>query len=162
MTVVQKSNRPAKVGKSKTKKRGLGNLPPKVWITLSFLLTALILGWAFSMPLRSGGLSYAASQDDPPQPPANSASGGQAQQHWISDADEFRAAAIALDEEFLRARRLRTKTAPVPGKTEVKQRWDKHVDLVNRQLKQIGSPQKGSVTWQEKQDLIESLKDKPE
>ncbi|MCG8650980.1 MAG: hypothetical protein MI861_14165 [Pirellulales bacterium] len=120
------------------------------------------MGWAFSLPFRSDALSLGYSGGD-----ADSGDGAEgvlpAQQRdrTRTEAEEFRAAAIALDEEFMRQRQERLRKNEVPGKKQVKQHWHQHVKRVQRQLRQIGNPRRGSMEWQEKQELFKSLDDAP-
>lgn len=115
------------------------------------------MAWAFTLPFRSDTLSFADSDatENVFSEPGHEAI------NPVSSAEEFRAAAIALDEEFMRQVRERSAPKRVPGATEARAHWNRHVDSVKRELTRLGDPEKGTLEWEERQELIESLEDAP-
>lgn len=133
----------------------------RLWLGLSLGLTALITAWAFSMPFRSGGLSFT-DKEDVVSVSSQGHGGARADTPVpFDDADSFRAAALAMDAEYMRTRREKERLREVPGKVEVRRRWEQHVDRVRDQVKRLGKPEEGTLEWQERQELIESLEDAP-
>ena len=133
----------------------------RIWLALSCLLTIVIMVWAFSLPFRSDALTFA-EQSDGEESTTGSAGGGLFHDEEAKfRADQFRAAAIALDQEFMQRRREKNQPRNLPGKEQVNQYWDGHVQHVQRELQQIGEPQRGSLEWQEQQELLKSLDDAP-
>jgi hypothetical protein len=123
-------------------------------------MSALILGWAFTLPFRKPGRSLVSS----------TTSDGNAPQLELSErikqrrtsAEEFRKTAIALDREFMRSlAKKREAKADVPGKREVKAHWKRHVKLVKKQLEQLKDAEEGSLERQHRESLVESLQDGP-
>ncbi len=133
----------------------------RIWLLYSLVLTVLIMGWAFSLPFRSGGLSYVHSKDKTPGQETESDQDGIRPVQTESRADEFVAAAIAMDEAYMRQRRERSRLKQVPGRAEVKARWNQRQQWVMKQVEAIGSPEKGTIEWQEQQELLTSLEDSP-
>ena len=80
-----------------------------------------------------------------------------------SNADEFREAAIALDEEFMRSVRKKQEVEKRerPGIKESKARWQRHVKLVHKQLNELRNAEEGSLQWAYRESLKESLEDAP-
>ncbi len=134
----------------------------RLWLMISFVFSGIIMTWALSLPFRSKALTF---EEGSPE--------SIAQQHsrniWLdrrseraqSEAQAIRDQAIAMDQEFMRQRRERLRPRVVPGKVEVQQHWDRHVELVDKQLKMLGDPEEGTLQWDAKQDLLESLEDAP-
>ena len=133
----------------------------KVWIALSFTLSALVLGWAFSLPFRQTGtpIVSSATGDDPNQPFRRL----EQIRERRSNAEEFREAAIALNEEFMRSIRKKREAEKRdrPGIQESKEHWQRHVTLVHKQLKELDDAEEGSLAWAYRQSLEESLEDGP-
>ena len=129
---------------------------------MSFTLSGLILGWAFSLPFRLSGTSLVSSAKAAEQ---NEAFRQLEQiQERRSNADEFRQAAIALDEKFMqsiREKRDAEKNRPRPGINESRERWQKHVTLVNNELRAFRHAKEGTVEWEYRQSLLKSLDDGP-
>ena len=130
----------------------------RIWFFLSVVVSLGIFAWGFSLPFRSGG----SLRLDSGKRTAGAASMvGEDISDLSSDAAEFRAAAIALDREFMRARREKTRLQEVPGKVEVKRAWNRRLERARRQVKEIGEAKEGTLQWQERQELIKSLEDGP-
>lgn len=131
----------------------------KIWMIVSLLLSVLILGWAFSLPFRSSSLSFVDSHGDDVSSVVDRS--GQRSVERSQDAEEFRAAAIAMEQDFMRELRERNALKKVPGKKEVMLHWNKHVELVKKQIAELGHPEKDTMEWHDKQVLIKSLQDGP-
>ena len=130
----------------------------RVWFIASIVLSLSIMGWSFTLPFRAGG---SLQLDSGKLNGGTVAVGGGDASGFTSSAKEFRASAIALDREFMRARAEKTRLKTVPGRTEVKQAWNRRAEMVRRQVKELGKPEKGTVQWQERQELIKMLDDAP-
>jgi hypothetical protein len=143
----------------KTNKRSKSS---KVWIALSFTLSALILGWAFSLPFRQSDTSLVSSASTEEQSEAFRKS--EQIRERRSNADEFRQAAIALDEKFMqsiREKRDAEKRRPRPGINESREHWQRHLKLVKKELQTYRYAKEGTVEWDHKQSLLKSLADAP-
>lgn len=131
----------------------------RVWLLLSIMLSGIIMVWAFSLPFRGDNASFVDLEKGSLEMTGDLADGSPVSS--AVTADEFRRSAIALDEEFMRRVREKNLVHRVPGKKEVRRHWNRHVVSVKSQLKQLGEPEKGTLQWQERQELLESLKDGP-
>lgn len=133
----------------------------KVWIALSFTLSALILGWAFSIPFQQSSASMASSAIAKEFGEALDRSapttGGR------SSGEEFRQAAIELDKKFMQSLQRHRERAnrPRPGINESRVHWQRRMETVSRQLENYRDAEKGSVEWEYKQSLLKSLEDRP-
>ena len=138
------------------KKRSKGS---KLWIALSFTLSTVILGWAFSLPFRQPDIALLQSSE---------ATGGFQGLDQIRDrrssAEEFREAAIVLDDEFMRSIRKKREAEKRPhsGIKEARARWDRHVASVKKQLAFVKGAEEGTVEWEHRQNLLRSLDDGPQ
>lgn len=127
----------------------------KLWITLSFTLSALILGWAFSLPFRQSTAPVDRSNRNFPLPEEIRAR--------RNAAAEFRQAAIALDDEFMRSVREKQEAwnRPRQGIEETRKQWRKRLALVKHEVDELRGAKKGTLEWQHRQSLIESVNDGP-
>ena len=132
----------------------------KLWITLSFTLSTLILGWAFSLPFQSHGDVLSTLET---RATAAGFHGSAKIRQRRSNVEEFREAAIALDAEFMRSIRQRreSEARPLSGIEESRHRWERHVASVRRQLEMLRNAERGSVEWEHRQSLLKSLEDAP-
>ena len=128
---------------------------------MSFTLSALVLGWAFSLPFRHTGTPMVSSAKGE----ADSQAFRRMEQirERRSNAEEFREAAIALNEEFMRSIRKKREAEKRdrPGIQESKEHWQRHVTLVHKQLNELRDAREGTLEWAYRQSLEESLEDGP-
>jgi hypothetical protein len=134
----------------------------KVWIALSFTLSALILVWAFSLPFRQSSTSLVSSTNAEEPSDAFRRSAQIAQRR--SNAEEFRQAAIALDKKFMQSIRKKrdAENRPRPGINDSRERWQRHVKSVNRELRAFRNAKEGTLEWDYRQTLLRSLEDGPQ
>lgn len=133
----------------------------KVWIALSFTLSALILGWAFSLPFSQSGTSLVSSAKAEEQSETFVRSEQIVERR--SSAEEFRQAAIALDEKFMKSIRKQRDADNYtrPGLSDSRERWQSHVKSVKKELGSLRQAKKGTVEWEYRQSLLRSLEDAP-
>jgi hypothetical protein len=133
----------------------------KIWIALSFVLSAVILGWGFTLPFRQPGDPLVTSGGGSPTSLAQDLADRIEQRR--SAAEEFRQAAIALDQEFMRAveKKRGTKRNKLPGIVEVRANWERRVAKVQTQLRQLNNAPEGSLEATYRDELAESLNDGP-
>lgn len=141
-----------------------GELPSKqirsstFWIGLSFLLSTVLLVWSFTLPFRqSDGLIHALGDAEDLVP----VSATEVVHHRQLQADEFLKAAKALDAELMHLVQEKNRTEEKPGIVQSRRNWDRHVESVERQLKQLGKPEKGTLEWRYQQELLEATDDGP-
>ena len=147
---VSETSKPVQKQASKSKSR--------IWFMASVVLSLGIIAWSFTLPFRAGG---SLRMDSGKRTGGSISVGGEGSSDFSSDAKEFRAAAIAMDQEFMRARREKSRLKTVPGRTEVRRAWNRRVERVRREVKGLGNPEQGTVQWQERQELISLLDDAP-
>jgi len=129
-----------------------------LWIGLSFVLSTAILVWSFTLPFR---------QKDPLFDSKKDADGEvldatEIKHRQQMQANEFRDAALALDAELMQAVREKSRTEEKPDIRHARQKWNRHVESVHRQLKSIGKVERGTLEWRYQQELLKSLEDAPE
>lgn len=129
----------------------------RIWVFLSIVLSLAIMGWAFTLPFRNGREMLVSSDD---RDTVASTEGGESDPRTLS-AEAYRAAALEMEEKFMKARRERTRLKVVPGRAEVRQRWQRRVERVRSHVRELGDPPEGTLEWHEKNELIESLSDAP-
>lgn len=131
----------------------------KLWIILSFLLSALIIAWTFSLPFRSSHLVSVTNAE----PSSKTAVLDLVDQVKLrkTEAEAYREAALALDQEFMEAVARKNQQAVVPGIEHTVQNWEKHEASVKRQLQMLGNPEKGTPEYEHAMELLDSLKDGP-
>lgn len=72
--------------------------------------------------------------------------------------------AIAADEEFMEMVREKTKknTKPRRGIEHSQKYWDSHVRLARQQARALKDAPEGSIEWQYRQNLLDSVDDGPQ
>jgi hypothetical protein len=132
----------------------------KLWICCSFALTAVILVWTFSLPFQSESSLTSIRKQGAQAPQIDLV-----QQVALrrSEAEQYRAEAIALDKDLMRA--VAERNAPktdLPGIKHVRRKWQQTVADTQRQLELLGNPQPGTVEWDYAERLLRTLEDGPE
>ncbi len=136
------------------------------WIGLSFLVSSLILLWAFTLPFRNPGPSVGSVNQVSGIQTAFSLSAGQRR----AEAEQFREDAIAEHHDYLRSlekKRQLHDRRELPRKQEVVQRWNQRVELMQARIKKLDSEiqrsdaPEGSLMWQNREELTKVLDDKP-
>ena len=114
----------------------------KVWVGLSFLVSSLILIWAFSLPFQSSGQTKTVLRNSGKDP-------GEVLRRRRIEADEFRAVARSMDSDLMRevARRREASRRPVPGIENSKKEWKHRVTLVRKQIDQLAKAEQGTLEW---------------
>ncbi len=135
----------------------------QIWIALSFGLSALILGWGFTLPFRQPGDPLVTSGGGSSSPTSLAQDLADRIEQRRSAAEEFRQAAIALDQEFMRTveKKRGTKEDKLPGIVEARANWERHVAKVHDQLRQLKKCAEGSLEAAYRDELAESLDDGP-
>ena len=121
-----------------------------IWISLSFLLSASLFAWAFTLPFRK-----------PSQPLSSSALADRIGQRQDS-ADEVRAFARELDEVFMKEVAKHGQRKSVPGITEAKQHWSERSLAIKIQVAQWKDAEEGSLEWMEREKLLAIFEDGPQ
>jgi hypothetical protein len=129
----------------------------RIWIGLSFLLSTVILGWSFTLPFRQAGKTMVSSEQHAEQVDLTDV----VRQRQTS-AEEFRDAAIALDQEFMRSLAKRNQPKrDLPGIEHTKRAWQRHQKLVETQVRQLKNAEEGTLEASYRQELINSFEDGP-
>ncbi|MFK8110609.1 MAG: hypothetical protein AB8B91_00315 [Rubripirellula sp.] len=132
----------------------------KLWIGLSFLLSACILAWTFTLPFRTeGGLVSSVTKTDFQPEPLELID--QVRQKR-TEAEDYRQAALELDEKLMRAvAEKNTKPENLPGIEQSRDRYERRKQSVRKQLLLLGVPEEGTPEWNYAKKLLESLQDAP-
>ena len=131
-----------------------------LWICLSFLLSAIVLGWTVSLPFRQGNHSLVSSErtsetTNPLQVSRVGLSGG-------SSSDTLESA-IQMDREFMKTvAKLRPKRRPVPNFVHARKHWNQRLESANRELAELEDAEEGSLEWRYRERLLSSLEDRPQ
>lgn len=144
---------------STTQRRDRRRARRTFWIGLSFLLSGSILVWSFTAPFRQA--TPLVSVDDRQQLDGQSTTADAADRRR-TQAEEFREAAIALDREFMRTVRERRKQPDnLPGLEKSRQAWQLRSESFRRQIAELADAKEGTLEWQYRHDLQQSLADGP-
>ena len=140
--------------RSSSSQRGAKSLGSSCWIVLSFALTAVIVGWAFSLPFRKHERPLLIWDDnDVPR-------GGELRKVRMTkeEADAYRAAAIRRDREFLRRRRdqLRNR-GPLRDAADAEAHREERVASMKKKVDQLSDAPEDSLQAKYRQELIDKL-----
>ncbi len=143
----------------KTSKRIIPAKPKRplrsmILVVASYVVSALILGWSCWVPIQAvrsdtGGLTGGRLDVE------------ERVQIRRTNAEVVRRDAIELDARFMDQVRenRRARTSNKPTSYESKQWLQNRIRNVKRQVKELGDPVEGTIQWDYKQHLIESLED---
>ena len=132
----------------------------QTWLFISMVLSVIIIGWGFSIPFRNNS-SLVTTDRVTPETTDDFKSKAAEFAHKRSQAESFRQNSLDIDAEFMRQRAAKAELPEVPGKKHAADSWGMRVKKIHRELKALGNPPKPSIQWQEKQRLLEALKDGP-
>ena len=79
-----------------------------------------------------------------------------------AEANEYREYARALDQDLMSTLEEQRELKPVPGIKESRQRWRRKFETAKRQVKRWRNAERGSIEWQERQEILKSLDDGPQ
>ncbi len=134
----------------------------RILIALSFFVSGSILIFAFTMPFRQPGSPLVSAADRAAQNSSGQLDLAEEIRERRSNADQFREAAIKLDNEFMKTFVKGKTVEPVPGLTEAKTSWQDKADSVRKRMSELGGDDKDSLEWQHQMELAEALRDAPQ
>ncbi|MEE2937454.1 MAG: hypothetical protein VYA84_15810 [Planctomycetota bacterium] len=126
------------------------------WISLSLFLSFSLIIWTFSSPFRDNTLTSQQNEKAEPGNPQSSEIKFSKRQ-----MNEMRDAAVSLDHALMKKIGEKYAEEKKPGLQETQHYWNRHVQSVMRQVKQIGPAPEGSLESQYQQELLDSLSDGP-
>ena len=143
-----------KLKEGKAGEKGAGHA--KIWFSLSLFLSFALLVWSFSLPFRDSTFTTQVEKE---------ADQNSVQTTEIKfrkrQVEEMRDAALLLDQALMEKVREKYRGQEKPGIQESKEHWNRHVESVKRQVKEIGRAPEGSLEAQYQRELIGSLSDAP-
>ncbi len=134
----------------------------RAWIALSFIGSMALICWAFTIPARRAELARRSSleaiaKSTPIQLSDNALI-------LTGSPEEIRDSAMAADEEFLRAIKMRRASGqhPAPGIEETRIKWQQKAERVKREIENFADAPEGSIGWVYRKEQLESLQDGPQ
>jgi hypothetical protein len=79
-----------------------------------------------------------------------------------AEANDYREYARALDQDLMSTLEERREQKPVPGIKESRQRWRRKFETARRQVNRWRNAERGSIEWQEREEILKSLDDGPQ
>ena len=130
-----------------------------IWIILSFVITAAIIGWGFSLPFRKHERPLLVWDES--DLPGRGPESVRKVKLTKEEIDAYREIAIQRDREFLRQRRERLRqTANLPGREEAKATEKRRVASLQKKIAELHDAPKGSLEAQYREDLKKSLENR--
>ncbi len=153
-------------GRRKSDRRWLySGKKSRIWIAISFGVSAFILAWAFTLPFRgNAGVSFdgpEAKSADVNANPVGYSSDGMANDQYVQ---QMMALDLDLQRKILEKQR---KPKDLPDHQQARSHWKQglrqRVEDVKLLVKMAdGEIQKGAIEWQSQKDLRDYLEDAPE
>ncbi len=124
----------------------------KVWIALSFTLSALILGWAFSLPFRQHR-HFACLVSERRGTKRSIPSNRSRSRNDVRMRKSFGKRQSPWTKKFMQSIRKKrdAENRPRPGINESREHWQRHVKSVKKELQTLRNAKEGTIEWDYRQ-----------